>query len=310
MIKYLVVLLDDSSISYCHYEKCSQSSLMPLDTLREGIFYAMTENLLVQFVYPEYRLPEEYEELIETVNHVKIVSAAGHYPGDVVVIDWDMIDEVAGYVPSLVVRVDMNELILGYGELCRLFDKTDKINVVIKDIVGLSDDKLGAYYETLGEISNLIRMQYAKGRTMQLNLITDRMVLREMNNCNAGWENITLAPDGKFYACPAFYHDRLFPIGSLKDGLNIKNPQLYRLDHAPLCRNCDAYQCRRCIWLNLKTTLEVNTPSREQCVMAHHERNASRNFLKTLKDQGYILQCDDIKEISYLDPFDVRNEFK
>ena len=310
MIKYLVILLDDTSTSYCHCENSSQlSSLIPIDVLRNGIFYAMTENLLVQFVYPEYRLPEEYDELIEMVNHVKILPVASPYTGDVVVVEWNMIDKVADHVPSLVVRADLNELIRSYEVLSYLFDKADKINVVIKDIINHSDDELARYCETLGKLSDILKIQYAKGSSVQFNLITDRMMLSTMNNCNAGYENITLAPNGKFYVCPAFYYEDLFSIGSLTDGLDIKNQQLYRLDHAPLCRNCDAYQCKRCIWLNQKTTLEVNTPSHEQCVAAHHERNASRNFLKTLKDQGCILHCDDIKEISYLDPFDVRNKF-
>ena len=310
MIKYLVILLDDTSVSYCHYDNPSrQSSLIPIDALREGIFYAMTENLLVQFVYPEYRLPEEYEEAVETVNHVKIVPAASPYTGDVVVIGWDMVAKFAGHVPSLVVRADMAELTGGYEELCNLFDKADKVNVVITDVTSISDDGFKVYYGTLGKLSDILKERYAEGRAVQLNIVTDRMMLSAMNNCNAGSENITLAPDGRFYVCPAFYYEGLFSIGSLKDGLDIRNPQLYRLDHAPLCRNCDAYQCRRCIWLNQKTTLEVNTPSHEQCVAAHHERNASGNFLKVLKSQGYFLQCDDIKEVSYLDPFDVRNEF-
>lgn len=71
-----------------------------------------------------------------------------------------------------------------------------------------------------------------------------------------------------------------YSIGDLQNGMNIKNSQLYKLDYAPLCRQCDAYQCKRCIWLNRKMTYEVNTPSHEQCVMGHLERNASRNLLQ------------------------------
>ena len=130
-------------------------------------------------------------------------------------------------------------------------------------------------------------------------------------------ENITLAPDGKFYVCPAFYQsdsktsieDKAPSIGDLQNGLDIKNPQLYKLSHAPLCRNCDAYQCKRCVWLNRKTTLEVNIPSREQCVMAHVERNVSRDLLESIRKYGTFMPEVEIKEISYLDPFDVRKEW-
>ena len=132
-----------------------------------------------------------------------------------------------------------------------------------------------------------------------------------MNNCGAGESNITLAPNGKFYVCPAFYlYNKSNSIGSLDDGIDIKNKQLYRLDHAPRCSHCDAYQCKRCVWLNQKTTLEVNTPSHEQCVVAHLERNASRNLLCKLQKHGMILSTYDVmKDIDYLDPFEKREDW-
>lgn len=145
------------------------------------------------------------------------------------------------------------------------------------------------------------------------------MMLDKMNNCGAGDTTITLAPDGKFYVCPAFYltneEDVIGKlngsVGDLSQGLEVKNPQLYKLDHAPLCRGCDAYQCKRCVWLNRKTTYEVNTPSHEQCVVAHLERNASRDLLNAIRKHGRFLpEREDIKEITYLDPFDVKEDLK
>ena len=144
-------------------------------------------------------------------------------------------------------------------------------------------------------------------------------MLEKMNNCNAGSENITLAPDGKFYICPAFYladenedfglGKTKFSIGDLVNGLDIKNSQLYKLSYAPICRNCDAFQCKRCVWLNRKTTYEINTPSHEQCVVAHLERNASRVLLNNIRKYGEYLPHIEIKEIKYLDPFDIRKQW-
>lgn len=88
----------------------------------------------------------------------------------------------------------------------------------------------------------------------------------------------------------------------------IKNCQLYKLKYAPLCRECDAYQCKRCIFLNKKLTREVNIPSREQCVMAHIERNASRLLLLSLREHIVYMPQTEIKEIAYLDPFDNINK--
>ena len=81
------------------------------------------------------------------------------------------------------------------------------------------------------------------------------------------------------------------------------------MSYAPICRNCDAYQCKRCVWLNRKTTYELNTPSHEQCVVSHLERNESRELLANIRKNGIFLPDKEIKEISYLDPFDVRKEW-
>ena len=161
-------------------------------------------------------------------------------------------------------------------------------------------------------MSGHIEKLYVDGKSPQLNLLTDRMMLSKMNNCGAGDTNITLAPNGKFYICPAFYYENeTDSIGDLEKGLVIKNKQLYKLEYAPICRHCDAYQCKRCIWLNRKMTLEVNTPSHEQCVVAHLERNTSRELLNNIRKHGTFLpEQDGIKEIDYLDPFDKRDEWQ
>jgi CXXX repeat peptide maturase len=97
-------------------------------------------------------------------------------------------------------------------------------------------------------------------------------------------------------------------VGDLDNGIDIPNKQLLQLDHAPLCRICDAYHCKRCIWLNQKMTWDNNTPSRQQCVLAHLERNAARDLQLALKEVGYLIK-NEIKEITYLDPFDIKEEY-
>lgn len=74
MLQYLVILLDDTSVSYCHYDnRKSEHRLISLENLKEGILFAMKENLMLQFVYPHYELPQAYKDEIETIDHSKIV---------------------------------------------------------------------------------------------------------------------------------------------------------------------------------------------------------------------------------------------
>ena len=324
MIQYLVILLDDTSVSFCHYQNDKKErNLMPFETLKAGIVYAMKENLNIQFVYPSYPLSEEYLEVIDSIDHTDIKLANLGDDADVVVMDGinqipSTNDNDFKQGVSYVLRLSKHELFEKIANVSALLNKVERLNVVITDVENFTDADFERYSEVLRMLSEEVEKLYVAGKVVQLNLLTDRMMLDKMNNCGAGDTSVTLAPDGKFYVCPAFYltdeDDGMgalhTSIGDVKHGLDIKNPQLYKLDHAPLCRRCDAYQCKRCIWLNRKMTFEVNTPSHEQCVMAHLERNASRDLLNAIRKYGAFLpEQEEIKEITYLDPFDVRKEW-
>lgn len=333
MLQYLIVLLDDTSVSYCHYQNDRvKHNLIPIDVLKDGIKYAMLENLTIQFVYPEYSLPEEYNDIIDTIDHCKIVPSTSidsklRNEADVVVFsDWtgmQFYPFIQGQ--SYILRTSKLDFFDRFLFLKDVLSKVSRLNVVLTDIETFGEQDFKKYEEILTSLSSIVEQMFVDGKSPQLNLLTDRMVLSEMNNCNAGDNNITLAPDGKFYVCPAFYnlptidgHERTmgdicnkgYNIGNIYDGLDIKNPQLYKLAYAPICRNCDAYQCRRCVWLNRKTTCEVNTPSHEQCVVAHLERNASRKLLNSIRKHGsFLTEQEEIKEIDYIDPFEKRDEW-
>lgn len=314
MIQYIVILLDDTSTSFCHYtnEKADRR-LIPLQTLKDGICYAMKENLNIQFVYPNYKLPKEYLAAIDSIDHTDIYPAEMADNADVVV--FDSLIAAKDYVfkeeEAYLIRTDKVSLFNEYKIIGEILDKVTRLNIVITDIETFTEDDFMAYKSLLSNLAERVEQIYVSGKSPQLNLLTDRIMLEKMNNCGAGDTSVTLAPDGKFYVCPAFYLSADgYTIGDLVNGLEIKNSQLYRLDHAPLCRRCDAWQCKRCIWMNRKTTLEVNTPSHEQCVVAHLERNASRKLLIDIRKHGKFMSgSEDIKEIDYLDPFDVKEEW-
>ena len=313
MIQYLVILLDDTSVSFCHYSNSlTERRLMPIETLKAGILYGMKENLNIQFVYPDYVLPEEYNKAIETIDHSKIKPIKQHDGADVVVVDGLADAEGIEFESGMtcVLRLEKDEMFAGIDAIGWMLESVTRLNIVLTNVDKFTDDDFHRYEVALSALADKMECLYAGGKTPQLNMLTDRMMLEEMNNCGAGDTNITLAPDGKFYVCPAFYcASDGYAVGSLADGLDIKNACLYRLDHAPLCRKCDAYQCRRCVWMNRQATLEVNTPGHEQCVTAHIERNVARRLLAAIRRHGSFMPGYEIEEIDYLDPFDVRKEW-
>lgn len=313
MVKYLIVQLDDTSASFCHYPNTrTERKLIPIETLKKALFWGMKENVIFQFLYPDYELPEEYKIAIETVYRADILPSeckdnSLSEEADVMILESIKDAEKQEYKKEAahLVRATFTELFANIETLKTLLAKVDRLTVVPTDVENYKDSMNDEYSSLLASLAEAVKQEYAKGHSVQLNLLTDRLLLDKMNNCNAGWESITLAPDGKYYVCPAFYLcEDGYPVGDVENGPDIKNPQLYRLSHAPICRNCDAWQCKRCIWLNRKMTLEVNTPSHEQCVIAHLERNASARLLSSIRELGKFLPDKELHEDPCLDPFD------
>lgn len=312
MLKYLIIQLDDTSVSFCHYNNDrTKPRLIDLDVLKKALFWSMKENLIVQFLYPDYQLPDDYKNVITDIDHADIVSSTCEdeetlAKADVVVFDtWASIN----YFPFIqnqayVMRTSFTDLFSNGAFLNTILPKVSRLNVVITDMQRFNSTVEKQYALFLDNLNEKIYQEYKNNHGVQVNVLTDRMMLNSMNNCGAGVETITLAPNGNFYVCPGFYFDGSKEIGSVETGLNLKNSQLYEIDNAPICRICDSWHCKRCVWQNKKTTMEVNTPSREQCVIAHIERNASRKLLSKIREIGTFLPDQEIPEVNYLDPFD------
>lgn len=309
MMKYLVILLSDQSTSFCYYNASNNHNgdkLIPIETLRNAIKYAFMEDLFIQFVMPSFPLPKEYEDIIASTKAGIIAPATILANADVMVIDGVLEFKDIRVVTdrSYVLRINKNDFFQQHKEILRRLAEFHRLNIVFTDIEKFTNEDFETYKRILNEFVDYIKTLILSGKTVQINLLTDRLVESEMNNCNAGHNTITLAPNGQFYICPAFYYASEPAIGNLDDGLMIKNSQLYKLEYAPLCRECDAFQCKRCIFLNKYLTREVNIPSMEQCVMSHIERNASRLLLLGLREHTDYMPEVNIKEILYLDPFD------
>lgn len=156
-----------------------------------------------------------------------------------------------------------------------LFAKRVNVNIVgISKIFDLEEYKV-----QLRKIKDyLIRNIKQKGiLENEINLLTDILHIDCHCNCGAGEKSLTLGTNGQFYICPAFFSDKNeVTIGSLDKGIdNLKNSQLYTLNYAPLCKECDAYQCADCIYHNKKYTSEVNVPAAIQCKKSWIEKTVS-----------------------------------
>ena len=160
MIEYLVILLDNTSVSYCHYPNDKvQHNLIPVEILKKGIMYAMLENLTIQFVYPEYALPNEYNDVIETIDHCKIVPSTFEdkslrKDADVIVFnDWIGLD-VFHFTSSqsYILRTSKTDFFERYLFLNGVLEKAGRLNVVLTDIETFSEDDFDKYQKILVKI--------------------------------------------------------------------------------------------------------------------------------------------------------------
>lgn len=327
MLQYLIIQLCDTSTSFCHYTNDkTKAKLISLSNLKLGIKFAMKQNLMIQFLYPDYDIPEEYKTVINSIDHSDIVASTCENEtlrenADIVIFsDWTALEYYKFRKDSIyALRTSKDDLFDRYLWLKPIISKVYRLNIIITDIENFTTEDFNRYKQILHVLSNQLADVFNNNDSVQLNLLTDRIILNKMNNCNAGFSHLTLAPNGLLYICPAFYADKKthqskypeydFCLGEMCNDIHIPNESLYKLENSPLCRTCDAFQCRRCIWLNKKTTLEVNTPSHEQCVISHLERNCSKELLESIRKQHDSLSDIEIPPIDYLDPFDNRKEW-
>ncbi len=312
-LQTLMVIMDSSAPSFCYYP----TSEKPRETisdelLKKIVFYGLTENLSLNLIMGNEPLTNSQREILKWSDYVIYRSPKASFTSDEKTMDaFDFETDVwtEDYQPTenLILRIHKDNLSKLPEWLEEHSESVGRISLFIKGVEQMTDSDLDAYHEVLTKLKAWLPEREEK-KPLELSILTDRLQLTETNHCDAGIKHVTIAPDGVFYVCPGFYYrenNKDFVISDIDTVLKthelpIKNKQLYKLDHAPICEGCDAYHCRRCVFLNKETTLEVNTPSRQQCVMAHLERNASRDLIEPL----FLQEMVTIREIDYLDPFD------
>ncbi|WP_178382066.1 radical SAM peptide maturase, CXXX-repeat target family [Paenibacillus sp. P32E] len=225
----------------------------------------------------------------------------------------DKVDAVKSDNCILVIsRSEINEL----AQLIeKIYLKFSRINLVISDLEEWSPNDLDSYDKQLKELSKIILSSYFENESpLELNVLTDILDLNKMSNCDAGEHTFTLAPNGKFYTCAAFYFENESDsIGDLTTGIDIKDKDMLSVEKSPLCNSCDSYHCKRCKYLNKKLTSQINIPSKVQCVISHIERKNSYKLRLEINKSGFVVN-NNFEDNNYLDPLEViiskRENFK
>lgn len=222
-----------------------------------------------------------------------------------IVIDPEEIAEFEGN-EIVILNIYENSLPNLYEIVSDLLPLCRRINIIFK--FDFQEAFFDNYKKQLELIAKEVVSYLKQKEFREINILTDRLFLNEMNNCNCGVDNYALAPNGKVYICPAFYFNNPEDyIGDIENGIvNYKLHNILDLSNAPLCKRCDAYQCNRCVLENKKKTREYNIPGAMQCIKSHIERNVSMTLSQLLRKEGIEYGADiDIKAIDYIDPMEL-----
>lgn len=318
--KILNIMLSADAPSICNYnvpdravEDEKNRTMLPLDILERVLSAAKNENYYINFIYPNHETCDEYGALIEdtkfqvTRPYKNESRTSSLHDGEVFVFNVGQPVSEGFSCVNVILHLNKDRLtsLKEYVELL-FFHRILRINLIIDDLPSWEASDFTLYEEVLLEISRYIADSFKNNRRISLNVLTDRLIISKMNNCNAGLEHITLGPDGKLYLCPAFYY-RGQPLAQNDFNLTDELEKLLKLENAPICIHCDAYQCRRCYLSNIDHTGEFNVPGEKQCVISHIEREVSRKLQQVFVEEHFIPYPNKnlIVELDYRDPLQV-----
>jgi CXXX repeat peptide maturase len=317
--KHALVILENGSVPFCYYENpyfhsSAESQWMPVRLLEGIVRRARKEQISVTFLLGKTRPPAKHERLIDSIDHAKIVSLSLEklYPDGVLVLDADegsLFEELSNSLDrNVILRLGKQSLKRCSALFESLTGKFKRLSIHLVGVEYFTQADFAVYADELSKIAKLLSRLYRDGQAVEVNVLTDRIMLNSMRNCDAGVKHFTVAPNGKCYICPAFYYDDESSfIGAFdgKNGFTVTRVAGADFPSAPLCTRCDAFHCKRCVFLNKKMTLELNVPSEQQCTVAHIEREASRNLLNDLGPVEPFRRLPRIAELTYSDPLEL-----
>ena len=307
---FMYFILSTDCVSFCDFQSSANKNYMKPEDLLQGLSYAFQNFYQPVFVHSDHSLQwlenllhsEKYGEVLAKELGRHIVKHIMKYQKtdkkNVLYVIDDLMDLPDKSLENpVILNIDAKRI----GNLAKLvillLPFVSRININILNIDNSFD--LNIYGEQLQRISEELLKYLSEGKHKEIRQLTDKIFVKKMNNCFAGENNMTLAPDGKFYFCPAFYFNK-------KLNIDIETTQkLTVLSKAPICNNCDAFQCSRCIYKNYTGTGELNTPTKIQCRIAHLERKYSVELLNELHNRKISdYEKYSINSIDYNDPIE------
>lgn len=309
--KHLYFIMSDDSVEHCNYKTSLDSNnIMPLEIIKKGLEFSERN-----FYKPIILNSKKQNNIVNIDEFSKVgridIYKKGvempykYYNGIEVITKEDLLYENNNTVKdSCILNLDYIDIKNLHEYVINSLDRYNRVNVNIIGFKSEFDEE--KYKQELNKICDYLCELYINKKYKEVNLITDRLFIEKMDNCESGDNNFALAPNGNIYICPAFYfYDEKSAIGNIYDESIVIDKKPFMLESAQICKECDAFQCSRCVFKNKNDTGEFNIPGSSQCRKSHIEREASLNFYNKLKKEGIDVEnLNNLERLSYYDPME------
>lgn len=165
------------------------------------------------------------------------------------------------------------------------------------------DEDADTYYQQLKLISDEIKSKLIETNDLKwlddyapLNRALDEKPIGMGTPCGAGKNYCTITASGEIYVCHQFYFHKDYnsaKLGTIYEGIDDERARLlkeYGVSdmYCVIDKDCDAYNCYRCIAENWDQTGSIlSTLYNSRCMMSRHEKNLiedMRNFINEAKN--------------------------
>lgn len=303
-VRRLIIPLADHYISWCCYRNENQSrALLEDEIFEKALQYCRRNKMEAVLIHPRDELLFPDASQLKGIQTCHVVAApfyreaTARYGTVIPVFEPDILRARTGKCGACILNIEQREL-LGLAEMVGhlLLEKADRVIVNLHGMDRNFDRE--QYREQLLEIVKWLTLDLNK----EVNLITDRIYLRESDSCKAGSGSFVLSRQGEIYSCIGMMEEGTDQaIGSLAEqNLCVEASCFYRRENHPICRHCDAFQCRDCAYRNYKENGDIRIASAMQCRKAHAEREISRLY----QNATGIVGSGRIGYVEYIDPIE------
>lgn len=312
--KKLYFLLSDDYVSYCTYDnKNGFTRRMDKDSVLKGLKFARYNFYKPVFVHSNSKFDFENSKDYEGYDILHIIPA--RYVGEgkkqglkriIPVYNKENLSWDNFGFDNVILNIAETEINSLYDCVKSLLPKVSRINLNITDISKNFDEKM--YAAQMKRLKELVMdMVKKQGIFKEISLLTDILFINSHDNCMAGDKTFVLSPEENIYTCCGVYsNESENNIGNIEEGITVDYDfRLYKTKNSNICRLCDAYQCRDCIYVNKLYTKEVNVSPSFQCRKSYIERSVSSALLNDLKDLSVFhnyINGKEIKDLGFLDP--------